>query len=165
MVEQKNRIRRLLKSFFTDRDAVTMIRPLTDESRLQDLINIPMEELRPEFVEQIHNLRRKVLHRIKPKKMNGKCLNGSMFWNLTTSYVESINKGAIPSIESSWAYLCKNECRKALEDSFDVYRKKITDGLDNGGPLYEEELREIHATAKQCSFDHFKKVAVGDVKE
>ena len=51
MVEQKNRIRRLLKSFFTERDAVTMIRPLTNEARLQDLINIPMEELRPEFVE------------------------------------------------------------------------------------------------------------------
>ena len=30
-VEQKNRIRRLLKSFFTDRDCVTMIRPLTNE--------------------------------------------------------------------------------------------------------------------------------------
>ena len=66
-VEQKNRIRRLLKSFFTDRDAVTMIRPLTDENRLQDLINIPLDELRPEFVEQIHVLRRKVLQRIKPK--------------------------------------------------------------------------------------------------
>ena len=33
-VEQKNRIRRLMKSFFTDRDCVTMIRPLTNEARL-----------------------------------------------------------------------------------------------------------------------------------
>jgi hypothetical protein len=33
-VEQKNRIRRLLKSFFTDRDCVTMIRPLTNEAKL-----------------------------------------------------------------------------------------------------------------------------------
>lgn len=33
-VEQKNRIRRLLKSFFTDRDCVTMIRPLTNEDQL-----------------------------------------------------------------------------------------------------------------------------------
>lgn len=30
-VDQKNRIRRLLKSFFADRDCVTMIRPLTNE--------------------------------------------------------------------------------------------------------------------------------------
>jgi len=28
-----------------------MIRPVTDEETLQNLINIPMEELRPEFVD------------------------------------------------------------------------------------------------------------------
>lgn len=44
-----------------------MIRPLTDENQLQNLANIPMEELRPEFVEQVHTLRRKVINRIKPK--------------------------------------------------------------------------------------------------
>ena len=90
-VDQKNRIRRLLKSFFADRDCVTMIRPLTNEAALQDLINIPMKDLRPEFVEQVHVLRRKVLQRIKPKMINGKQLNGDMFWNLCKSYVESIN--------------------------------------------------------------------------
>jgi hypothetical protein len=36
-VEQKNRIRRLLKSFFKDRDCCTMIRPLTNEDELQNL--------------------------------------------------------------------------------------------------------------------------------
>jgi hypothetical protein len=41
-----------------------------------------MDELRPEFVEQITQLRRKVLHKIKPKKINGKNLTGAMFWNL-----------------------------------------------------------------------------------
>lgn len=33
-VEQKNRIRRLLKSFFKERDCCTMIRPLTKEDEL-----------------------------------------------------------------------------------------------------------------------------------
>lgn len=33
-VEQKNRIRRLLKSFFKERDCCTMIRPLTQEDQL-----------------------------------------------------------------------------------------------------------------------------------
>ena len=44
-----------------------MIRPLTDESQLQNLADIPLDDLRPEFVEQIHTLRRKVLNRVKPK--------------------------------------------------------------------------------------------------
>ena len=36
-VEQKNRIRRLLKSYFKERDCCTMIRPLTKEENLQNL--------------------------------------------------------------------------------------------------------------------------------
>jgi hypothetical protein len=33
-IEQKNRIRRLLKAFFKDRDCCTMVRPLSDERQL-----------------------------------------------------------------------------------------------------------------------------------
>ena len=50
-VEQKNRIRRLLKSFFKERDCCTMIRPLTKEENLQCLEKMALEDLRPEFVE------------------------------------------------------------------------------------------------------------------
>jgi hypothetical protein len=50
-----------------------------------------MEGLRPEFVEQVHVVRRKVLQRVRPKMINGKMLNGDMFWNLCKSYVEAIN--------------------------------------------------------------------------
>ena len=38
-----------------------MIRPLTSEDGLQNLINVPMSDLRPEFVDQVLVLRRKVL--------------------------------------------------------------------------------------------------------
>jgi hypothetical protein len=50
-VEAKNRIRRLLKSFFKERDCCTMIRPLTNEEDLQNLANMDLDELRAEFVE------------------------------------------------------------------------------------------------------------------
>ena len=123
-----------------------------------------MGDLRPEFVEQVLVLRRKVLQRIRPKKLNGKCLNGAMFWNLMKSYVEAINKGAIPSIESSWVYICKSECLKALDESFDIFQKTITEELNNGGPFYENELKDYYNAAKREATDNFTKVAVGDVK-
>ena len=44
-----------------------MIRPLTKEDQLQNLADIPLDNLRPEFVEQVHTLRRKVMNRIKAK--------------------------------------------------------------------------------------------------
>jgi len=164
-VEQKNRIRRLLKSFFMERDCMTMIRPLTDEERLQNLIQIPMNELRPEFVEQVVGLRRKVLQRVKAKKINGKPLNGAMFWNLMSSYVESINKGAIPSIESSWAYICKNECLKGLDDAYDIFQKSMSEEMSNGAPFYENELKDSYNSSKKKALTFFNKIAVGEVKD
>jgi len=53
-----------------------MIRPLTKEENLQCLEKMALEELRPEFVEQVMQLRRKVINRIKAKLIHGKKLNG-----------------------------------------------------------------------------------------
>jgi hypothetical protein len=44
-----------------------MIRPLTNEDELQNLEKMELIELRAEFVEQIMNLRKKVLGKMKPK--------------------------------------------------------------------------------------------------
>jgi len=87
-----------------------MIRPLTKEENLQALEKVPLEELRPEFVEQVQSLRKRVLQKIKPKVMHDRKLNGEMLYNLALTYVDSINKGAVPNIESAWNYICKNEC-------------------------------------------------------
>lgn len=48
-VEQKNRIRRLLKTFFTERDCCTMVRPTSSESELQNLATYQITDSRPEF--------------------------------------------------------------------------------------------------------------------
>lgn len=81
-VEQKNRIRRLLKTFFTERDCCTMIRPVNNEAELQNLSQKNMTELRSEFQEQVKVLRRKVLGRIKPKTLHGKLLTGAIIMSL-----------------------------------------------------------------------------------
>lgn len=36
-IEDKNRIRRLLTAFFKNRECITMIRPLVNETKLQQL--------------------------------------------------------------------------------------------------------------------------------
>lgn len=125
MVESKNRIRRLLKSFFKERDCCTMIRPLTREDQLQNLAEMDLEQLRPEFVEQVQTLRRKVINRIKPKQMYGRKLNGDMLFNLAHSYVEAINNGAVPSIENSWSYICRDECYKANQEAQQIFERQF----------------------------------------
>ena len=80
--DPKNKIRTLIKAYFKDRDCHTLIRPLTDEDQLQNLANIPFEELRPEFVESVYKLRKKVLNSVRPKSLKGIDLNGEMFVNI-----------------------------------------------------------------------------------
>ena len=143
-----------------------MIRPLTNEEALQNLITIPIGDLRPEFVEQVHTLRRKVLNRVKPKSINGKPLNGTMFWNLCESYVQAINSGAIPSIENSWSYICKNECLKALDEAYNFFCQELENEMANEQqPLYDEELKDKYGFAKREALDLFNRTAVGDVKD
>lgn len=113
-VEQKNRIRRLLTTFFGDRDCHTLVRPLTNEDDLQNLEKMEMDQLRPEFFEQVIKLRRKLLNRMKPKVMHGKVLNGKMLSGLAMSYVEAINEGALPNIANAWSYICENQCFEAI---------------------------------------------------
>jgi hypothetical protein len=52
-VETKNRIRRLIKHFFKDRDCSTLVRPVEEEKELQSLQNMSDDLLREEFVLQV----------------------------------------------------------------------------------------------------------------
>jgi len=59
-----------------------MIRPLVDEDKLQKLEEMEVSDLRPEFVEQVVNLRKKVLNKIPIKKMHGIPMDGSTWISL-----------------------------------------------------------------------------------
>jgi len=57
------------------------------------------------------------VRKVRVKTLHGKMLNGDMLANLVDSYISAINKGAVPSIESAWTYICKSECNKALMEA------------------------------------------------
>jgi hypothetical protein len=162
-IEQKNRIRRLLKSFFPDRDCCTMIRPLTKEEDLQNLENLKMSELRPEFVEEVLSLRKKVINRVKVKTLNGKKLTGEMLCNLAQTYISAINKGVVPNIENAWSYICKNECVKAFHSSLEKYDITLKELAYSKIPMEELELKKCHKEARQAAVDFFTQKSVGPI--
>lgn len=96
--------------------------------------------------------------------MHGKKLNGEMLYNLVLSYVDSINKGAVPNIESAWSYICKNECLKAQYDAYDRFERVFQEGYELKSPVFDDELKEIYQEAKRAALEEFSKVAVGDVQ-
>ena len=97
-IDVKNRIRRLIKQVFPDRDCFTMVRPVEQERQLQSLQQMADQELRPEFVEQMHLLRSKIFKRVRPKQLNGKTVTGEMLLELATAYTSAINEGSVPNI-------------------------------------------------------------------
>ncbi len=80
--DAKNKIRKLIRTYFKDRDCHTLVRPLMGEDQLQSLEKLPFDKLRPEFLDQVLSLRKKVLSKVKPKIFKAKYLNGEMFVNV-----------------------------------------------------------------------------------
>lgn len=120
-IENKNRIRRLLTTFFKNRDCCILVRPTNDDNKLQHLNEVPIESLRAEFQQGITNIRRKILTNMRPKTIHGKNINGQILANLINSYVSAINQNEIPDIDNAWESICKFENEKAIKTSLVVY--------------------------------------------
>lgn len=119
-VENKNRIRRLLMTFFSNRDCCTLVRPTNDDTKLQKLNEIPLESLRVEFQQGVTNIRRKILTNMRPKTLHGKNINGQILASIITTYVNAINSNEIPDIDNAWETICKYENEKAVKTSLNV---------------------------------------------
>ena len=123
-IEEKNRVRSLIRTYFPERDCFVMVRPIEEEKDLQNLQNLPDNQFRKEFLEQAKIFRNKVMKKTKPKRFRNKLLTGSMLVELVQSILDSINSGSIPVIENSWKYIMKNEC---IKNSKELINKFITD--------------------------------------
>lgn len=156
--EEKNRLRRLLRGFFPERDCICMVRPLNSEDQLQHLESLELEELRPEFQTQVFRLREKILTKVKPKQLNGKNLSGAMLAGLLRAYVAALNAGAVPAIETAWDYICKSECAKATEEAMKVYMGQTCEAVE---ARTLGELKQWHKKAKAAAISTFTTLAVG----
>ena len=123
-IEEKNRVRNLIKTYFVEKDCFVMVRPVEKEADLQNLQNLPDDKLRKEFLNQSKIFRNKVFKKTKPKSFNKKLISGSMLIELLQSIIDSINKGSVPVIENSWKYVLQNEF---IKDSKDLINKFVNE--------------------------------------
>ena len=150
--DEKNRIRKCLIEYFKRRDCTTLVRPIEREQDLQNLDNLEIDSLRSEFVQQVNLLREKVLYKIQAKSLNGTELNGEMFSNLIDSYIEAMNNGVVPNIESSWTLVCKLQNKKTMDEAKEIYDKSLI--VIKKSPVSEENLVKIHKKAKKDAISH-----------
>lgn len=88
-----------------------------------------------------------------------------MLCDLFTTYVEAVNKGAVPNIQHAWTYICKNECEKAISEAVSSFEEQIREEFESSFPLTEPELMELYKTCEREAYDVFKSKAIGDSKE
>jgi len=161
---ERNRVRQMMTAFFQDRQCVTLVRPINDETKLQQVDLLPMSEMRPEFQTQMKALRDQVFGpNIPPKKLHGRVLNGEMLVGLAKAYTDAINSGGVPTISSAWEGVTFQECRSAMQNAIEFFTEKMKEDLkENPLPLEQEVLTAIHEAAKKEAFEVYNSRAVGD---
>ena len=86
-----------------------------DEQRLQDIHHVSFDDLREEFRDGLESLRNRVyLHHLRPKVVNNVAVTGKSFLALCDHYVEAITDGGVPTINSAWQDVMRDECRDAV---------------------------------------------------
>ena len=74
---------------------------------------------------QVKAIRNKIFSSVKVKKINDRSLNGALLLSLCKGYMDTINKGHLPSVESAWFYVCRSEGMKAIRESTELLEKEI----------------------------------------
>ena len=136
---QRNRVCDMLRSFFRERECHTLIVPAADEDVLQN-IEEQQKALRPEFLQQVQELRTHVLSTLKPKTVSGCPVNGAGFISLVETYIAAINGGAVPSLSDAWTSAVQTQCAQAKDT---VIKQCLTEtrGFKKTFPLEEPNLR------------------------
>ncbi|KAI9917724.1 hypothetical protein PsorP6_012388 [Peronosclerospora sorghi] len=157
---ERNRIRAMMKDFFRQRNCVTLVRPVYDEKKLQQVDALPIEDLRPEFQQQLREVKQIVYgESLQPKMVQGKPLNGSMFAGLLQAYVAAINCGGVPVITSAWEGVTASECRKAMTTAAETFKKSLS-ALDL--PLDDDDLSEAIKDAEKQALTQYRAASIGD---
>lgn len=84
-------------------------------------------------------------------------MTGPILVGITKSFLDSLNRGAVPTISSSWQNVEESECQKAFNTAIEVYMS----AFDRTKPADEVSLREVHDEAVQKSISVYNASAVG----
>ena len=165
IVEEKNRVRNLIKSYFPEKDCFVMVRPVENEEDLQNLENISNEKLRREFVEQSKIFRNKVNKKVKPKTFKKRLLSGAMLIELIQNIIDSINGGSIPVIENSWKYVIQKEYIKNSKEVINKFLSEINEFRKENKDKNDFDINAKKFTkkcAKNCISQFSKNIILDD---
>ena len=129
--KQNNLIRENIIKYFKERECITLPRPIDEEKDLQNLNNIPFSELKSNFRTEFLILKNKVYETSKPKILNGKKVTGPILADLLYSFINSINSGIVPNINTACDNIILNEIQIVYENCKNIWKTNIENNNDN----------------------------------
>jgi hypothetical protein len=161
--ESKNKVRVAINNLFPPekRRCVCMVRPCTDEGKLQVLPQLPDSELRPEFLESLKVLKETIFEQCTPMTIPGQegmLMNGPLLATLCQTYVDAMNSNKVPVIRDSWSMLSETECARVSEETRKRWRKE-SKAIDEA--LSVPKTKEALETIAAAMLAHYDSCAVG----
>lgn len=98
--EDNGKIKENLLKLFPDRDSASCVSPLMNGVNAKNLNSYPIGNLSQEFQRDFEVLRKKIYRDVNCKKIRGKKLNGFTIANVIEEFIERVNNGETPEINS-----------------------------------------------------------------
>ena len=78
----------------------------------------------------------------KPKTLKGQFVTGSMLVELASSYVQALNGGKVPTIESAWDSVQAAELERAYREAVIRYERGLQEEVVMKLPMIEAKERD-----------------------
>lgn len=79
---------------------------------------------------------------------------------MMNSYVTAINEGAVPNIENAWNYMCEEQCRRAMDECYQIFIRSLQDNLRDL-PKPEEDFNRCVVEAEERALQTYREKALG----
>jgi Guanylate-binding protein, N-terminal domain len=147
-VLRKNKIRMAILKHFKERECFTMIRPVSEESKLAHVESLSWDDssngLKPEFKRQVTNFVNQVGKKLKPKVIQSKHLNASMLLTLALEYTEAINSKETPTVLTALDRVVQAETIKVIDCNLEAFKNEADQALSEDlMPMNERDLSKI----------------------
>lgn len=117
--------------------------------------------LKPEFVQQIDELKNFILNQIAVKTVGDIGLTGTDYLSVIDKYIEAINQGAVPRIEDSWAAVVESQLSNGYDRAIRAYEEDMKKFEAESIPCNEEELDTAHKGIMQAAIEAFLEITKG----
>ncbi|XP_052783277.1 guanylate-binding protein 2-like [Mya arenaria] len=158
--EINNRARASIRNYFPNsRRKCFLLPPPGDLETIEKLEMLKFKDLPRRFQEQTTYFVSYIYAQPPKQLVVSKPVNGSMFAELTRTYVEAISRGGVPDVADAFAVVAKSENEKVKRGTLDMFEVLMS---KYNVPAPIKQLEAQYREAELASLAHFRKNAVFD---